>query len=202
MWSSRLHPSCASSLRAICTFPHWCCCCRADSDSQITEQYAALQALLLAASSTRAAATQHVIKHLLQTSQHLLTKPTSSHTDPVSNGAKVSDAKANGGTGEGGGNRDKEHSRDRAGGGTHDQLVTIQSGLAALHEAVAAHEDAAVCLMVWQQLVHLAAPTGLSKHKCLHNSLIHVANAIVPLVLLPRFAYCESSLHVLHSRHR
>ena len=115
---------------------------------------------------------------------------------PVSNGAKASAAKVNGGTGDGVGNSDMKHPGDTAGGGIHDQLVTIQSGLAALHEAVAAHEDAAVCLMVWQQLVHLAAPTGLSNHKLLfHNSQRYVANAMVPFCLLPRFAYCESCMH-------
>lgn len=97
---------------------------------------------------------------------------------PVSSGGKASVAKVNGSTGDGGGNSDKEHSGDRAGGDTHDQLVTIQARLGALHEAVAAHKDAAVCLMVWQQLVHLAAPTGLSKHKVLlHHGLKCVANA-------------------------
>lgn len=46
--------------------------------------------------------------------------------------------------------------------GLHDQLSIISTCIAAVDEAVTTHHDAAVCLGVWRQVVHLAPPTGKS----------------------------------------
>ncbi|KAL0019463.1 hypothetical protein WJX77_007420 [Trebouxia sp. C0004] len=136
---------------------------RRHSQSQVTEAYVALHGLLLTALSTRAAATQQVIQHILQISQHL---PTGNHFSSASNaadGTGNSIGQAGGGdAGEDGGKGDNNAVgvTSRAADKLNDQLADISSGVAALTQAVAAHQDGDVCTAIWKQLVHLATPAG------------------------------------------
>ncbi len=135
---------------------------RRHSESQVTEAYAALHALLLTAFSTRAAATRQVIQHLLQTSQHLPYKTVvSSATTAAVDGSNSSIGQVGGGdAGEDSGNGDISGGASNAADELHDQLADISSGVAALDQAVAAHQDGDVCREIWKQLLHLAAPAG------------------------------------------
>jgi len=129
----------------------------------VTEAYAALHALLLTAFSTKAAATRQVVQHILQTSQYL---PTG---NPVSNAttAAVDTSSSVGQAGGGDAGDDGSNDDINAVGGAskaadklHDQLADVSSGVAALDQAAAAHQDGEVCAEIWKQLVHLAAPAG------------------------------------------
>ncbi len=143
-----------------CLFTNISAACRTHADPQIAAQLASLHAALLAASPTRSTATTHIIQHIVLTVQHLSVE--------VPLGSEASGGGAAGGhdpdqhptaTAEGSASVDAGSSSD----GLHDQLASISSGIAAVDQAVAEHQDAAVCLVVWQELVHLAAPTGRSQ---------------------------------------
>ena len=123
---------------------------RAHSDPQVVAQLASLHALLLTASPTRALASQHTIQHILQTIKHL------------SIGVPISDQEADtAGSPELGSSATAPSAASDSGeGGLHGQLASIGSAIAALDQAVTVHQDAAVALTLWQQLVQLAAPTG------------------------------------------
>ena len=117
--------------------------CRKHSDPKVAAELAALHAALLVASPTRAAAAHYTAQQILHTVSNLAIEvPVNPATQ---DGADAGDPRGDGLTG------DK---------GLHAQLASISSCIAALHKVVAHHADAAVCLIIWQQLVPLAAPTG------------------------------------------
>ena len=130
----------------------------------MTEAYAALHALLLTATPTRAAATRQVIQHVLQTSQHLHTANlVSSEPSAAFGGTDSSIGQAGGGDAGDDGNISAVSAvggASKAADKLHDQLAGISSGVAALEQAVAAHQDGDVCGEIWKQLVHLAGPSG------------------------------------------
>ncbi len=148
----------------------------------MTEAYVALHALLLTAFPTRAAATRQVIQHILQTSQHLPTTTlVSSEPTAAVGGTDSSISQAGGGDA---GDDGRNSAVSAVGGASkaaerlHDQLADISSGLVALEQAVAAHQDGDVCGEIWKQLVHLAAPAGqcnvmlsLHQHHTSHHQL-------------------------------
>ena len=171
----------------------------------MTEAYTALHALLLTATPTRAAATRQVIQHLLQTSQHLPSnKLVSSATTAAVDGSNSSIGQAGGGdAGDDSGNGDISGGASKAGDELQDQLAGISSGVAALEQAVATHQDGDVCGEIWKQLVHLAAPAGqcnvmLSLHQH-HTSHHQLRNCCIPAIFL-QHSYCID-LHENPSQH-
>ena len=125
---------------------------RAHPNAQVAQEAMRLHALLLVCPATRSAATQRTMEQVLHTVRHLslevpiLSDATNSTSTAVLDPAKTSN--------------DIGHASD--GPGLHDQLSSISTWLAAVDEAVTSHCDAAVCLTIWRQVVHLAPPTGKS----------------------------------------
>ncbi len=139
-----------------------------------------MHALLLTAIPTRAAATRQVVQHILQTSQHLPTgNLISSATSAAVDGTDSSISQAGGGDAGADGGKSAASAvggASKAADKLQDQLAGISSGVAALEQAVVAHQDGDVCGEVWKQLVLLAGPSGqcnpmLSLHQ--HHSSHH-----------------------------
>ena len=122
---------------------------RTHPNPQVAEEVTRLRSFLLVCPATRSAATQRTIQQMLHTVRHLsLEVPgISKSADTTCTTVKSTD-----------GNDIESGSGGDA--GLHDQLSSISTCVAAVDEAVSSHHDAAVCLAIWRQVVHLAPPTG------------------------------------------
>ena len=112
-----------------------------------------LHAFLLLCPATRSVATQRTIQQMLHTVHHLSLE--------VSMTSKPADTTGSAALGTVNGTDDKDQNPCSYGDtGLHEQLSSINLCLSAVDEAVSNHHDAAVCLAIWRQVVHLAPPTG------------------------------------------
>ena len=124
---------------------------RRHSDSQVADEVARLHALLLVTSATRAAATQVVIQQILHIVQRLSIDLPDIAEDTHATDSAVGNTSSS---------RNETRDADHEVLGLHDQLSSISTCIAAVDVAVAGHCDAAICLAVWRQTIHLAPPTG------------------------------------------
>lgn len=77
--------------------------------------------------------------------------------------------------------------------GLHEQLSSISMCISAVDEAVGNHRDAAVCLAIWRQVVHLAPPTGKMYKPCgfvLETVSAHDVAACEPTAIWSHALHC------------
>ena len=141
---------------------------RRHPDAQTADEVARLHALLLMTPATRGAATQLVIQQMIHTVQRLSVNVAVTAEDTHATGSA---AISTGSPDDASGEADDEIV------GLHDQLSSISTCIAAVDVAVTDHCNAAICLAVWKQTIHLAPPTGKS------NCLL--------LELGPGFCFCS-----------
>ena len=126
---------------------------RTHPNPQVAEEVMRLHAFLLVCPATRCGATQRTIQQMLHTVRHL-----SLEAPGISKPADTTGTTAPGTVRSTDGNDIVSGSGGDT--GLHDQLSSISTYIAAVDEAVSSHRDAAVCLAIWRQAVHLAPPTG------------------------------------------
>lgn len=126
---------------------------RTHSNPQVAEEVMRLHAFLLLCPATRSVATQRTIQQMLHTVRHLSLE--------VSMTSKPADTTGSACLGIVSSTDDKDQKCHSGGDtGLHDQLSSISMCISAVDEAVSNHHNAAVCLAIWRQVVHLAPPTG------------------------------------------
>lgn len=127
-----------------------------------------LHAVLLLCPGTRSVAAQRTIQQMLHTVRHLSLE--------VSMTSEPADTTGTAALGTVKGTVDKDQRSCSDGDtGLHEQLSSISTCISAVDEAVSKHHDAAVCLAIWRQIVHLAPPTGKTRKP--HGFVLEAAGA-------------------------